>query len=152
MGYVEDLRAIIGHRPIILNGSIVIIQNPQGEVLLQQRQYPKGTWGIPGGLMELEETTEEAARREILEETGLTLGQLTLFGVYSGKKYLMKAKNGDLFYAVTTVYTTSEYFGDVAVTDHESISFEWRSQENFPTPFAKTQADIIADYFARFKK
>src|SRR5699024_2262717 len=78
MGYIEDLRKIVGHRPLILVGSVVIIIDEQGKLLLQQRTFPNGVWGIPGGLMELGESTEDVARREIFEETGLHIGQLHL--------------------------------------------------------------------------
>ncbi|MDR2570201.1 MAG: NUDIX domain-containing protein, partial [Oscillospiraceae bacterium] len=90
-----------------------------------RRKYPYGKWGLPGGLMELGESTKETVKREVLEETGLTLGKLTLFGVYSGKNYLCVAQNGDEFYVVTTVYITSEYYGDLSVNDDESLTFEW---------------------------
>ena len=119
MGYIEDLRSIIGHKRIILNGSIVFIQNPQGQILMQQRKYPYGKWGLPGGLMELGESTEETVRREVLEETGLRIDKLSLFGVYSGKNYLCIAQNGDEFYVVTTVYATTDYYGELCVNDDE---------------------------------
>jgi len=149
MGYIEDLRAIIGHKRIILNGSIAFIENPQGQILMQQRTYPHGKWGIPGGLMELGESTEETVRREILEETGLTLGKLNLFGVYSGKNYLCTAQNGDEFYVVTTVYTTAEYYGEVSITDDESLTLEWVSIDNLPQNIAGTHTEIIRDYINR---
>ena len=125
MGYIEELRAIIGQRRVILNGCIAFIENTQGQILMQQRKYPYGKWGLPGGLMELGESTEETVKREVLEETGLKLGKLSLFGVYSGKNYLCIAQNGDEFYVVTTVYTTSEYQEEVSVNDEESLTFEW---------------------------
>ena len=146
MGYVEDLRAIIGPRKIILNGCIAFIQNPNGQILMQQRAYPYGKWGLPGGLMELGESTEETVRREVLEETGLQLGKLNLFGVYSGENYLCTAQNGDEFYVVTTVYTTSEYHGEVSVNDHESLSFEWVDINDLPENIARTHSEIIGDY------
>lgn len=146
MGYIEELRALIGHRPIILNGSIVFIENSAGQILMQQRAYPHGKWGLPGGLMELGESTRETARREILEETGLTLGKLTLFGVYSGKNYLCTAQNGDKFYVVTTVYTTDEYFGELTVADDESLSLEWIDIHSLPENIAGTHSEIIKDY------
>jgi 8-oxo-dGTP pyrophosphatase MutT (NUDIX family) len=37
----------------------VIIKNKSGEILLQQRKHPHDFWGLPGGLMELGESTEE---------------------------------------------------------------------------------------------
>lgn len=52
MGYVEELRKIVGHRPLILVGAVVLVINEHGYVLLQQRTEPYGKWGLPGGLME----------------------------------------------------------------------------------------------------
>ncbi|MCL1883581.1 MAG: NUDIX hydrolase [Defluviitaleaceae bacterium] len=146
MGYVEELRAIIGHKRIILNGSIAFIENPYGQILMQQRKYPYGKWGLPGGIMELGESTEETVRREVFEETGLTLGNVSLFGVYSGEKYLCIAQNGDEFYVVTTVYRTSEYSGDLSVNDDESLKFEWCDIHDLPENIAVTHRDIIGDY------
>jgi len=146
MGYVEELRAIIGHRKIILNGCVVFIQNLKKQILMQQRAYPRGKWGLPGGLMELGESTGETVKREVFEETGLQLGALSLFGVYSGKDYLCIAENGDEFYVVTTVYTTSEYYGEVTVNDCESLSFEWVDIHDLPENIAKTHQEIINDY------
>ena len=50
MGYIEDLRKLIGHKRIVLNGSLVIIENKDGKILMQKRTYPKGKWGLPGVL------------------------------------------------------------------------------------------------------
>lgn len=106
MGYIEDLRKLIGHKRIVLNGSLVIIENKDGKILMQKRTYPKGKWGLPGGLMELGESTVETAVREVREETNLTVENLKLLGVYSGKDHLCKAENGDEWYVVVTAYTT----------------------------------------------
>jgi len=149
MGYIEDLRSLIGHKRIILNGCIVFIINQSGQILMQQRKYPRGKWGLPGGLMELGESTEETARREVFEETGLKLGKLTLFGVYSGEKYFCVAENGDEFYVVTTVYETTEYFGEVVINDGESLAFEWIDVHNLPENVAGTHRKIIGDYLQK---
>ncbi|MCL2387456.1 MAG: NUDIX hydrolase [Defluviitaleaceae bacterium] len=146
MGYVEDLRALIGHRPVILTGCIAFIQNAQGQILMQQRTHPYKKWGLPGGLMELGESTEQTARREVFEETGLTLGKLQLFGVYSGEKYFCTAQNGDEFYVVTIVYTTNEYSGELTINDDESLAFEWFDVDNLPENIANTHREIIRDY------
>jgi len=52
MGYIEELREIVGHRPLILVGSVTIIVDDMGRLLLQQRRFSKGAWGITGGLMD----------------------------------------------------------------------------------------------------
>jgi len=146
MGYIEELRAIIGHRPIILPGCCAFIKNAQGQILMQQRTHPYGKWGLPGGLMELGESTLETIRREVMEETGLVLGELTLFGVYSGKGYRCKAQNGDEFDVVITVYVTDDFQGDVAVMDDESLSFEWFHLDNLPDNIAGSHSELIRDY------
>jgi ADP-ribose pyrophosphatase len=58
--------------PQVAVGAIVI---KDGRVLLVKRSQPpsKGLWAIPGGRVELGETLKEAAEREIIEETGLTI-------------------------------------------------------------------------------
>ena len=66
-------------RPIVGIGAVLL---RPGAVLLVRRSKPPnaGSWSIPGGAQELGETAEEAARRELLEETGLSVGPLTLVG------------------------------------------------------------------------
>ena len=145
MGYIEELRKIIGHKRILLPGCIAIIKNAAEQILLQQRTYPRGKWGLPGGLMELGESTEETIRREVLEETGLILGKLTLFGVYSGQGYRCKAENGDLFDVVIIAYITDDYAGEAAVMDDESISFEWFAPDNLPENIAGSHRRIVDD-------
>ena len=68
MDYVEELRKLIGHKRIILNGSIVIIRDKDNNLLLQQRTYPKGKWNFPGGLMELGESTVEQPKERFLRK------------------------------------------------------------------------------------
>ncbi|WP_338001047.1 hypothetical protein [Neobacillus terrae] len=46
MEYFKYLRQYVGHRPIILPGSVVIIVNQQNEILLQERH--NGNWGLQG--------------------------------------------------------------------------------------------------------
>lgn len=67
-------------RPIV--GIGIVLLKPPAEVLLIRRgRAPMlGAWGLPGGGQELGETAEEAARRELLEETGLSVGRLVLAG------------------------------------------------------------------------
>ena len=54
------------------------------EILLVERKDPPyaGMWALPGGFMEIEESLEEAARRELMEETGIKAGELIRYDTY----------------------------------------------------------------------
>lgn len=59
-------------------GIAVFILNSKNEFIFGKRKgsHGQGTWALPGGHLELHETFEECARREILEETSLELGHV----------------------------------------------------------------------------
>lgn len=125
MGYVEELRKVVGHRPLILVGAVVLVLNENGHVLLQQRTEPYGKWGLLGGLMELGESPEETACREVYEEAGIHVRNLKLINVYSGANYFIKLANGDEFQSVTTAYYTDEYEGKFSVNKEEAVELKF---------------------------
>jgi 8-oxo-dGTP pyrophosphatase MutT (NUDIX family) len=147
MGYIEDLRKLVGHRPLIFVGAVVVITDSKGRILLQQRRYPNGVWGIPGGLMELGETTEDVARREVYEETGLSIGKLQLINVHSGKDMVV-AENGDQFYVVTVAYHTNEFTGDMTIDQSESITFDFFNPNELPEKMVGSHRRILNDYLS----
>ena len=77
--------------------------------------------GLPGGLMELGESPEETACREVYEETGIEVKNLQLINVFSGANYFTKLANGDEFQSVTTAYYTDEYDGDFVMNKEEAV-------------------------------
>lgn len=65
-------RPIVGVSAVILNGA--------GEVLLLRHSYGPEVWGLPGGGMKPGEDPEQCVRREVREELGLELGEVTSLG------------------------------------------------------------------------
>lgn len=130
MEYYKFLRQYVGTKPLILPGAVVIIANDKGEVLLQKR--PEGRWGLPGGLMELGESFEEVAIREVKEEIGLEIQNLKLLHVFSGKEFYTKAPNGDEFYSVTAVFYTDEVKGNIDLKSTETLDIQYFKYDNLP--------------------
>ncbi|MEG0309104.1 MAG: NUDIX hydrolase [Clostridium sp.] len=144
MSYVEDLRKIVGHRPLILVGAVTIIINEKNGILLQKRKTTSyGMWGLPGGLMELEESVEDTARREVLEETGLTIGKLNLIDVFSGPGNFLRVQNGDEFYSVTVAYYTREVTGKLVIDESESLEFSIFNINCLPNNIVKSHRKMI---------
>jgi 8-oxo-dGTP pyrophosphatase MutT (NUDIX family) len=144
MGYVSELRKLVGSRPLILPGAVVLIFNDKDELLLQHRT--DGGWGLPGGIMELGESLEETGRREVKEETGLIIGDLKLEGVFSGSEYFLKVANGDELYSVTAVYSTRGYEGKIKMDESESVDLQFFSLELLPEGLQKSYLDFIKQY------
>lgn len=149
MGYIEDLREIVGHRPLIFVGAVTVIIDEMGRLLLQQRKFPHGAWGITGGLMELGESTEDVARREIMEETGLKVDKLNLINVYSGPENYIKAENGDEFYVVTVAYYSEGFEGDLIIDKSESITFDFFYPNELPKNIVKSHKVILDEYLSK---
>jgi 8-oxo-dGTP diphosphatase len=72
-------------RPAVTADCVVITRETEPKVLLIQRgdQPFKGGWAFPGGFMNMDETTEQCAVRELEEETGLRLSKVQQIGAYS---------------------------------------------------------------------
>ena len=111
-GYIMDLRKTLGHRPLLQVGASVIVEDKNGRILLQRRS-DNHLWCYAGGSVELDEEVEAAAKRELLEETGLVANRMTLFGVFSGKATHYVYPNGDEVSNVDIVYLCDDYDGDL---------------------------------------
>jgi 8-oxo-dGTP diphosphatase len=72
-------------RPAVTADCIVITKEAEPKVLLIERggEPFKGCWALPGGFMNMDETTEQCAFRELEEETGLKIGEVHQIGAYS---------------------------------------------------------------------
>lgn len=122
--YILDLRKVVGHRPLLQVGASVIVENERGEILLQRRTDNK-CWGYCGGSVELDERVEDAAARELYEESGLIAESLELFGIFSGPETHYVYPNGDEVSNVDVVFICREYSGEMKAQEGEvdALSF-----------------------------
>ena len=130
-GYIMDLRKIVGHRTLLQVGASVIVEDKQGRVLLQKRT-DNHCWGYPGGSTELDERVEDAAARELREETGLIAEKLELFGVFSGKELHYVYPNGDEVSNVDIVFLCREYSGQLCRDEEETEALQFFEAGKLP--------------------
>ena len=110
--WVKNLRNKIGHETVILPHAVTIVVDTEDKVLVEERS-DDGYIDFPGGTLDLGETLEECAKRELEEETGLIAEQLIPFRVYSGELTKYTYANEDDMYGVDAVYVVRMYHGEL---------------------------------------
>lgn len=95
--------------------------------------------------MEPGETFEHTATREVLEETGLTVHHLELFGLYSGASGYATYDNGDQVFSVQIIFRTTEFSGELTQEDEESHAHRFFSRQKLP-PLHTHQERFILDW------
>ena len=138
MDYIHELRKEIGHRKIILNcaGALII---RDGKILFQRRTY-NGQWGLIGGLVEMNETYEEAALREIREETGLEVKLNSFLGIFHNHN--MVWSNGDAAHVISAMYTAEIVSGEPRI-DEESYELRFFGADELPPLFAEDHIAVM---------
>nr|WP_251128472.1 NUDIX hydrolase [Exiguobacterium sp. s28] len=145
VGYLLELRKTVGNRPLITVGATVLVLNDRHELLFQHRSDTHD-WGLPGGSMELNETLEEVAARELNEETGLETNQFELVGVCSGPKFFFKYPNGDETHSVINLFHAKQVRGTLTMNDGESLDLQYFSRADLPTDI-ESRAQALIDQF-----
>lgn len=142
--YIKQLRKLVGQMPIVTCSAGVLIVNSQNQLLLLHRT-DNDTWGLPGGVLEPGESLEETARREVKEETGLEIGKLKLFNVYSGKELYARYSEGEI-YTVAIIYLTTDFKGEMKADGIETKEVKFYSTENLPENIHPPDQLIIKDF------
>ena len=144
MEYIQYLRQYVGHAPILMVGAAVLIADEEDRLLLLKRA-DSGCWGPPGGAVEPGEVVETAARREVREETGLNITDLSLFGVFSGPEFFYRYPNGDEVYNVTIIYMSHEFTGEVKLNE-EHTAWGWFARADIPEDISPPIIPVIEQY------
>ncbi|MBQ4227039.1 MAG: NUDIX domain-containing protein [Clostridia bacterium] len=143
MDYIHDLRRLTGPRKLILNAADALIVR-EGKILFQRRA-DNGKWGLIGGLLELNETYEEAAIREIREETGLEVKLESFLGIFHNHD--MVWPNGDRAHVISACYTASIVRGEPRI-DEESFELRFFGKDEIPPLFAQDHIEELKAYFS----
>ena len=144
MDYIKELRKRTNHMPLVLPHSVVVLFNENNEILLEERS-DDGYFDFPGGSIDLKESAEEAASRELLEETGLEALELELFKVYSGEITHYVYFNGDEIYGVDLVYLCHKYKGELKPQPEEVKSLKFYKLSEMPSKMSIRNKQIIED-------
>jgi ADP-ribose pyrophosphatase YjhB (NUDIX family) len=146
--YVGQLRALAGpDRTLITMGARAVLRDDAGRVLLIKRS-DNGLWAFPAGTMELGETMRGCAIREVLEETGLVVGAVTPFGLYT---YL--ADRGPDMYGHTQQHVTlacrvDAYDGELVRVTDETTDAAFFPPDALPEGLSSSVAQSLSDLAA----
>ena len=127
-------------RPAVTADCVVVTREKEPQVLLIQRGNPpfKGCWAFPGGFMNMDETTEQCAIRELEEETGLKVSELQQIGAYS------KVDRDPRGRTVTIAYLVRVDKPVAVIGQDDAVKAEWWPLSALPQ-LAFDHEDIMRD-------
>lgn len=107
----------------------VVVLRGDAVLLVRRGQAPAlGAWSLPGGRQELGETAEAAGRRELLEETGLTVGPMMLAGHVDS---IHRDTEGCVQYHYTILDFAALYAGGEARAGDDVTEIAWARGDEF---------------------
>lgn len=122
-----------------------VLVERDGQVLLARRGHEPwyGHWCIPGGFVDYGEHPEDAARRELTEEAGVSVTLTGMLGIYVSPY----ERPGGTDWIQTTVYL-GETEDEPRVNDHEMLAVGWFSPDQLPEPMLPSHLVRLDDWQA----
>lgn len=145
--YLKEIRAYVGHHPIILTFAGGILLDDTGSVLLQRRSDFKA-WGLPGGAMEYGETAAQTCQRELEEECWLSVAVTGLLGVESSQ--IQRYPNGDMAQCVTQFFAVKRLAGQLKSDHDETLELAYFPLNHLPPIFSPQHTFALSE-FARHR-
>jgi ADP-ribose pyrophosphatase len=106
--------------------SAVVIRDGRVLMIKRANEPNKGKWSIPGGRLELGETTFEAARREVSEECGIEIKILRLLDVAST---IIRDNTGRVMYHYVLIDYLGEYISGEVTARSDAVEYRWVTRE-----------------------
>jgi ADP-ribose pyrophosphatase YjhB (NUDIX family) len=107
----------------VVPSTTAVVTDSEGRIVLVKRT-DNDLWALPGGGMELGESIEDTAVREVKEETGLDVEVVSLVGVYTNPGHVMAYDDGEVRQQFSLCYRTRLLGGELTF-DEESTDIAW---------------------------
>ena len=144
--YLGRVRSSVGDTDTILFvGARGVILDDQGRLLLIQRS-DNHRWAIPAGAMELGESMEQCAIREVWEETGLRATSLTPFAFHTSYTYTNEW--GHTYQQILMSFRIHTWEGELQKVTEESIDAGFFPLDALPGPKSAVIDEVLADLAA----
>lgn len=148
--YVGKLRQKVGNDLLLLPGVSCLFVDAAGRFLLERRS-DFGIWGVPGGNAEPGEDIATTIRREMMEETGVAVGELIPYGYASDPSTkTITFPNGHQCQFFVLLFAAHWPAGAVPRVSSESMEFGWFTADSLPKDHMPSVPSNIAAY-ERFK-
>lgn len=130
-------------------GANTVLINESNQVLLHRRA-DNDAWALPGGRMEIGESIEECAVREMFEETGIRTRIKRLVGVYSDPKNycILRYPSGYAVHYLIVVYEVEQIGGDLLISE-ESTELRWFDVDDLPDGMMPSSRMRVMDTLQR---
>jgi ADP-ribose pyrophosphatase YjhB (NUDIX family) len=145
--YFGQLRALAGGRTLISVGARCVLRDGDARVLLVRRS-DNGTWALPAGMMELGESLRDCAVREVREETGLLVHELTPFAVYTRAPTQGPDMYGNTYQHITLTARIDAFEGDLLRVTDETTDARWFAPGALPEPLREGVRRTLTDLAA----
>lgn len=138
--FVKRLREKIGHDLLWLPGVTAVVRH--GDEILLVRRADSGLWAPVTGILEPGEEPAIGARREVMEETGVTVRVERLALVAATPAWTLT--NGDNVTYLDHTFACMWVSGDAHVADEESVDVAWYHVRDLPDMHERFVARIEA--------
>ena len=129
---------------MLLPHAIVIVFDNEGKVLIETRA-DDGYLDFPGGTIDIGEEVEAAAKRELLEETGIIADELKLFNIYSGEITKYQYFNEDIIYGIDIVYLCYKFHGELKAQPEEVSELRFMKLDDIKGKLSPRNIQIIEE-------